>query len=110
MTTCTLDAGLLYSNLAADADLADLVDLFVRELPDRLQCLEQAIVQGDLETLRRLAHQLKGAGGSYGFPALGPPAAQLEQAARRCETTPILVLALDELAAIGSRVRAGLPK
>jgi HPt (histidine-containing phosphotransfer) domain-containing protein len=107
MTTCALDAGLLYSDLAADADLADLVDLFVCELPGRLRELETAIGQDDVDLVRQLAHQLRGAGGSYGFPALGPPAGELEQAARRCESIPILVLALEDLAEVSSRVRAG---
>jgi histidine phosphotransfer protein HptB len=107
MTTCACDEDLLYSDLAADADLAELVDLFVRELPGRLRDFERAIAAGDLDGIRKLAHQLKGAGGSYGFPALGTAAAELEQAARRCEATPMLVLALDRLTAVCRRLRAG---
>ncbi len=36
---------------------------------------------GDYESLRRLAHQMKGAGGSYGYPMLTEAAKELEEAA-----------------------------
>ncbi len=69
----------LYSSLATDPDLAELVEIFVESLPERVETLKQAFDQGDWETLRRTAHQLKGAAGSYGFDPLSPSAAKLEQ-------------------------------
>jgi HPt (histidine-containing phosphotransfer) domain-containing protein len=57
----------LRSSLAGDPDMAELVDMFLEELPQRLTVLTTAVDAGDIETLRRLAHQLKGAAGGYGF-------------------------------------------
>ena len=99
----------LYSALAADPDLAEIVELFVAELPGRLSALRRAFETGDRELVGRLAHQLKGAGGSYGFDALTHSAAQLEKAARGDQSNQLLQAALDQLAATASRVRAGTP-
>ena len=40
------------------------------------------MANADFEALQRLAHQLKGAGGSYGYPALTDPAKALEETAK----------------------------
>jgi HPt (histidine-containing phosphotransfer) domain-containing protein len=108
MTIWDLDDELLYSDLAADPDLAELVELFVRELPTRLADLRAAIASGDFTTVRRLAHQLKGAGGSHGFPQLGPPAWKVEQAATQVDAGGATA-ALEELIAVCGRTRAGRP-
>jgi HPt (histidine-containing phosphotransfer) domain-containing protein len=63
-----------------DPDMLELVQGFAAELPGRAQDLESRLDQGALEDLQRLAHQLKGAGGGYGFPQITEAAASLEQA------------------------------
>lgn len=73
----------IYSTFGGDPDLADLVEMFVEAMPDRVASLRAAYANADAETLTRIAHQLKGALGSYGFGELVPMAAALEQAA--CE-------------------------
>ena len=67
----------IYEN---DPDMLELVREFVAELPDRVKSLEGCLEAGDLSQLQTLAHQLKGAGGGYGFPPITEAAAQLEQA------------------------------
>src|SRR5580704_14437058 len=71
--------GLLYSSLAFDPDMAPLVDLFVEDLPDRAEILLDRLQASDYEGLRRLAHQMTGAAGSYGFQEITLEAAALEQ-------------------------------
>jgi len=66
------------SSFASDPDMAELVDLFLDELPKRLETLNVAVDGRDIETLRRLAHQLKGAAGGYGFETIGTAAGSLE--------------------------------
>jgi HPt (histidine-containing phosphotransfer) domain-containing protein len=63
-----------------DPDMAELVRGFASELPARATSLEELLSQNDLPELQRLAHQLKGAGGGYGFPQITDAAAGLEQA------------------------------
>ena len=57
----------LYSDLSDDEDMLDLLESFVSQLPNRGTALETSLQEGDLAQAKVLAHQLKGAAGSYGF-------------------------------------------
>jgi HPt (histidine-containing phosphotransfer) domain-containing protein len=59
--------------------MLELVQEFAAELPARARELESRLDQRAFEDLQRLAHQLKGAGGGYGFPQITEVAATLEQ-------------------------------
>jgi len=100
----------IYSTYGGDPDLGELVEMFVDEMPDRVAALERAFGDGDLETLRRTAHQLKGAAGSYGFGQLTPWAAALEEAIRESQPEDAIEQALADLVALCGRVRAGEPQ
>ncbi len=94
------------SDFADDPDLAAVLSPFVAGLPAQLDGMRDALANGDHEHLRRLAHQLKGAGGSYGYPLLTAVAGLLEQAARTGDIEAAQ-LALAELAALCQAVAAG---
>ena len=68
----------LVSELANDPDIADLVRDFVAELPKRAESIAHAALSKDWESLRRAAHQLKGAAGSYGFGPITDAARTVE--------------------------------
>lgn len=68
-----------YSTLADDVEFVELVEQFVNDLPKRMQTLEEALAVENYELLRCVAHQLKGAFGSYGYQPLAEAACQLEQ-------------------------------
>lgn len=68
----------IYSQLADDPDMVELVEMFVSELPNRVEAVLQHWQNRDFRELRRLVHQLKGSSGGYGFSELGRAAAQLE--------------------------------
>lgn len=68
-----------------DAELAALARTFLQGLPNLLQRMEAAAAAADWSETAGLAHQLKGSGGSFGFPELTREARQLEQAARSGE-------------------------
>jgi CheY-like chemotaxis protein len=59
---------------------------FVGRLDEQLAAMDQAWQQGDLDELARLAHWLKGAGGTVGFGAFTEPARALEQHAKQQES------------------------
>ncbi len=65
-----------------DADMMEIVREFAAELPARIARIEELLCAGEEEELARLAHQLKGAGGGYGFPQITETAAALEQAVK----------------------------
>ena len=99
----------VYSSFGGDPDLGELVEMFVEEMPDRIQTLEQAFASGDLEGLRRAAHQMKGAGGSYGFDQITPPAASLEASLKNSEPEAQVEQLLQDLVGLCKRLRAGEP-
>jgi CheY-like chemotaxis protein/HPt (histidine-containing phosphotransfer) domain-containing protein len=70
------------SQFADDPQIADILPGFVERLPEQLEALCKAMAEERLEDAERLAHRLKGAGGSYGYPALSEVARSLELAAK----------------------------
>jgi HPt (histidine-containing phosphotransfer) domain-containing protein len=98
-----------FSPLALEADLADLLDLFVGEMPDRVHALQRGSERGDYTVVAHIAHQLKGSAASYGFVALTKPAALLEQAARNREPQAHILDLTSQLVDLCGRCRAGLP-
>ena len=52
--------------------------MFVQELDDRMEAIREAFLSDDLNQLKRLAHQLKGSAGGYGFDPIGDVAGDLE--------------------------------
>lgn len=66
--------------LAESPELWEVVEEFVRSLPIRVTAMQEALRDGALDRLRTHAHQLKGAGASYGYEAITRQAAEIEQA------------------------------
>ena len=89
----------IFSEFADDPDMADMIDGFVAGLPARLKAMREALAGNHCEELQRLAHQLKGAGGSYGYPSLTDAASILEDAAK-ARDLEAANLALSELGAL----------
>ncbi len=77
-------------------ELAELVSGFVSGLQQKTADMASSLAHGDFGTLRRLAHQLKGAGGSYGYSSLSDVASRLESAAK-AEDHEMANLALSNL-------------
>lgn len=100
----------IYSTLAGDPDLREIVELFVEELPKRAAGIRQRFEAADWEGLCRLAHQLKGAAGSYGFLPITPAAARVENAVRQALSEQEICRAVEELLAMCESVRAGVPE
>ena len=99
-------ATVLHSQYADDADLSEVVEAFVVDLPQRLESMRAALKHGCLEDLKRLGHQLKGAGGSYGYPPLSEVAAVLERAAAG-KDLEACTLAIGRLSSVCEAIRRG---
>lgn len=78
----------LPSEFAGDADMRELVDMFVSDLPERIAAVESAFREAQHAELGRLAHQLKGAAPGYGFSTIGQAADALEQRIKRLDGAP----------------------
>ena len=100
---------LVYSSLAGDPELGEIVDMFVEEMPGRIAAILEQLNAANWEGLQRTAHQLKGAAGSYGFDMITPCAGKLESAVRVSEPEERIRAAVDELVNLCSRTRCGVP-
>ena len=99
----------IYSHLAADPDLRDIVDMFVEEMLDRVATLLGQLHSADWQGLQRTAHQLKGAAGSYGFDAISPAAGKVESAIHDGEPEQRIRRTVEELVDLCKQARCGTP-
>ncbi len=95
----------IYSHYRNDPDMEELIAGFVERLPFHIQDIRAAMEAADLESVRRLAHQLKGAAGGYGFSPVSEAAETLEKAARDAEQAGEVADEVERLDAICGRVR-----
>jgi len=72
-------AGSLRSEMINEPRLAKLLERFVERLPERVATIESLLQEKDMSALRQAVHQLKGAGGGYGFPQITEIAAKAEE-------------------------------
>ena len=107
---------LLFSTLPTeDPEFRDIVQEFIERLQPRLDAMRQASASQDLAELARLAHWLKGAGGTAGFPAFTQPAKRLEcfvhdQQCDEIEATVAELLQLSQQIAVSPAESAPAPE
>jgi len=92
-STSTQDALIVH----IESDFKALLPKFMNNRKKEVVTMREALAQQDLETVRKVAHGMKGAGGSYGFDRVTAMAATIEQAAKTGATAGI-VEELDQLA------------
>jgi HPt (histidine-containing phosphotransfer) domain-containing protein len=95
----------IHSEFASDADFREVLVAFVDAVPARCRLLAELHKAGALEELARHAHQLKGAGGGYGFPEVSGAGAELQQACRAQDAARI-AQSLAQLLDVLGRVEA----
>ncbi len=94
------------SEFCDDADMVDIVEMFVEELPDKAAALAKAFADQNMEELRRLSHQLKGAAGGYGFPTITDSAKAVEADAQAEDVMERLAQEVKDLVSLCERARA----
>ncbi len=92
------------SSFADDPDMAELIEYFVDEVPQRLESLLALCESGDREGVQRLAHQLKGACAGYGFEEIGLAASHVEAPLKGEASLDDVQEQIDELAELLRRV------
>ena len=65
--------------------VAELVDLFVDDVPSRLESIREAMAAGDPEALVRTAHSLKGSAATLGADRMAELCRQMEVSGRAGE-------------------------
>ena len=81
-----------------DASFEPLVPKFMTNRKKEITAMAEAMSQSDFETIRKVAHGMKGVSGSYGFHTMTTVAARLEQAAKAADERSIR----DDLATLTS--------
>jgi HPt (histidine-containing phosphotransfer) domain-containing protein len=64
-----------------DEDLSDLIPGFLTHKRDDVATIFEALAHRDYGEISRIAHRIKGEGGSYGFESMSEMGRSLEQAA-----------------------------
>ncbi|HOA72311.1 MAG TPA: Hpt domain-containing protein [Phycisphaerae bacterium] len=103
------DSSPLFSSLAQDGDMIELVQRFVDDLEKRMAAMQAAFEAHNLAEIAQIAHQLRGTGGSHGFDVLSVAAAGLEDAVRSNESLDRVREALAELTVLCHRATAAPP-
>lgn len=72
-----------------DASFEPLMPRFMANRKKEIITMREALTGQDFETVRSVAHGMKGVGGSYGFDRITELAAAIEQAAKSADATTI---------------------
>jgi CheY-like chemotaxis protein len=89
--------------VVVDPDLKEFIPSFFENRRQEVERLKNALNQGDLDTVRRLGHGLKGKGTGYGFADITTIGAGLEVAAKSGDVGGVQK-AIDDLASYLDRV------
>jgi CheY-like chemotaxis protein/HPt (histidine-containing phosphotransfer) domain-containing protein len=87
-----------------ESDLMDLIPEFMDNRKTDVAAVRKALSGGDFLSIQRLAHTIKGLGGSFGFAEITKMGEELEQAAE-AENPAAVAAVADELAAFLESVR-----
>jgi len=99
------DAALRCTLPEDDPDFREIMLSFIEHLTEKIPAIRHAVAQHDYPELARLAHSLKGSGGTAGFPAFTEPARRLEQAALQRREEEV-VAAAEEVLRLAERTVA----
>ena len=86
-----------------DVSFEPLMPKFLANRKKEVAAMQEALAKQDFETMRKIAHGMKGAGGSYGFDRVAEIAAVIEQAAKIADAVviqrnlPLLSLYLEQV-------------
>jgi HPt (histidine-containing phosphotransfer) domain-containing protein len=95
----------LESEFAADPDMKEVLGEFIAGLPAQIAQIQYLLEEQNLAELRRAVHQLKGAGGGYGFPQITRLALSAEEEVKSGRAVGSIRERVDALVALVRRVR-----
>jgi len=111
---CRLDErvweGLEYlESVAGPGAIAEMIEHFRLDMPDRIQRMRGLLEVGDLSSLARLAHDLKSNSATLGVPALSELGFRVEQAAEQGDLEGV-VSSIDAVERLFPRVFVALER
>ena len=106
MGTNTRGPDPIESDFEGDPQMRELIEFFVSEMPAKASRLSALFECQQIEDLERLAHQLKGAAGGYGFGVISEAAADLVVSIRAEEELERLRSQVEQLIDLCRRTRS----
>jgi signal transduction histidine kinase/DNA-binding response OmpR family regulator len=95
----------LQSTYASDPDMREVIDEFVGRQPAQVFAIRRLLEENNLDELRRQVHQMKGAGGGYGFGDITTYAAKAEMAVKEGGTLERISAEVESLVQLVRRVQ-----
>jgi signal transduction histidine kinase/CheY-like chemotaxis protein/HPt (histidine-containing phosphotransfer) domain-containing protein len=95
----------IVSTCEGDPDMAEVLPEFIANLPAEVESIQSLLDQQNLAQLRVAIHQLKGAGGSYGFQCLTDAAAIAEHSLKSDASVETIRQQVESLVDMIRRVR-----
>jgi PAS domain S-box-containing protein len=97
------DTSPIVSRLGGNNKFAKVISRFVGRLEEQLPAMDEAFWAQDFESIAKLAHWLKGAGGTVGFDVFCEPASELELAAKAMDL-PAIERQLQQIHGLAGRI------
>ncbi len=94
----------VFSEFADEPDFVEILVVFAETMREKRETLQKLLHDRDFVQMKFQAHQIKGAGGGYGFSGLSTCAADLEETCR-LEDLPAVEAALDRVLRYMARIR-----
>jgi two-component system, sensor histidine kinase len=95
----------LESEFASDPDMKEVLGEFIAGLPAQVAQIQHLLQEQNLAELRRAVHQLKGAGGGYGFPQITRLALSAEEEVKSGRALGSIRERVDALVSLVRRVQ-----
>jgi len=84
--------------------MQELIQTFIARLPARAEKMLELVRERDLGQLRQVVHQLKGAGGGYGFSEITKRATEAERTIKSNATLEAITAEIESLIRLLQRV------
>ncbi|MEO1996651.1 MAG: Hpt domain-containing protein [Planctomycetaceae bacterium] len=94
----------VFSEFANEPDFLEILVVFAKTMQEKRDILQKLLDDRDFVQMKFQAHQIKGAGGGYGFSGLSARAAELE-AACEAQQQGAVESALDGVLRYMARIR-----
>jgi HPt (histidine-containing phosphotransfer) domain-containing protein len=93
-------------NMPGEPDvLAEVLKMFVQEVPPRIERLRNAFAAGDIQAVHRHAHSLKGSAGNIGARAMFAVCKQLDESGDLASAAPLVDGLLAEFGKVETEIR-----
>ena len=96
------------STFAADPNFRDLLEEFAGNLSGRIDAMQNAVDQNNLEKLYELAHKIKGAAGFAGYQSLSEIARRIDELIKEKAGIDDITETLEKIRLIAAAVQRGV--